>query len=447
MLIAHQYLAVTFLMLTMRNHLITIILFCLLYACSAGDTTSENTSNNSTPPAPNPGNGIDVSKNYGLDPTIAATVVNGHVNVYIAWQGLFRGDPYIFFARSTNGGQAFEDPRRLFPAIPDGSHPVLAASGRNVFLVWADSPGLGTREVKFSYSDQEGQFSLTQGDSFKPPTRIDLGSRSLNPTIGVSQTQTQTAIYVAWLDQGISNNDIFFRRSFNFFDDLAQYPIRSLSQSGSATGRPSIAAQFDDVSQEDRVYVAWQDLLDRINNPNATELEDVLFVRSTNEGEGFSAPENLSFNSTNSMHPIVAAVGDNVYVLWEDFSLNNSSILAFRRSSDKGETFPAQNNRDILLSGVTTTGPSMAVDGNHIFIVWNNPAPNPNPGQEGSLQIFFARSDDQGNGFGIPFNISLNPTSAKNPAIAAADGQAYVVWQGQVGTGAAAQDRIFFYRP
>lgn len=418
----------------------------LLAGCGSGGSSTGNSTTNSTTNSTNSSNtsnGIDLSKNYGYNPTVAASVVNDHVNVYVAWEGLFRGNPFIFFTRSTNGGQTFEDPRRLFPAIPEGSHPVLAAAGRNVFLVWTDSPGLGTSEVKFSYSDQEGQFSLAQGDTFKPPTRIDLGSRSLNPTMAVSQTQTQTAIYVAWLDQGNTDSNILFRRSFNFFDDLAQNPIQPLSQNGAATGRSSIAVQFDDAAQKDSVYVAWQDSLDRVSNPNATELEDILFVRSSNQGEGFSAPENRSLNSTNSVHPTVAAVGKTVYLLWEDFSSNNSSILAFRQSSDRGITFPILNNREIQLSGVTATGPRMAADGNHIFIVWDNPSPNVNPDQEGSLQILFARSDDQGNRFGIPLNISQNPTSAKNPAITAASGQAFVVWEGQQDS----QQKIFFYKP
>jgi hypothetical protein len=404
----------------------------LLAGCGSGGSSTGNSTTNSTNSS-NTSNGIDLSKNYGFNPTVAAAQVNDHVNVYAAWEGIGqRGQLFILFTRSTDGGLTFETPRSLFAAIPEGSHPGLVASGESVYLVWVASQGQGNSEITFSFSNNAG-------NSFTTPVRVsDLGKRSTNPSIAVTSSQVQ----IAWLDEGAG--DVFFRRSSIFgidfepaFDNLNT--ALNLFQNGTAIEHPSLAAEGANI------YVVWQDLLSRTNDPTASQAADVSFVKSTDSGQSFSPnpPQNLSVNLTNSTHPIAAAVGDNVYILWEDFSSNNSSILAFRRSSDRGITFPIQNNREIQLSGVTATGPRMAADGNHIFIVWDNPSPNVNPDQEGSLQILFARSDDQGNRFGIPLNISQNPISAKNPAIAAADAQAFVVWEGQQDS----QQKIFFYKP
>jgi hypothetical protein len=143
------------------------------------------------------------------------------------------------------------------------------------------------------------------------------------------------------------------------------------------------------------------------------------------------------------MHPVLAADDQNVYIVWEDFSssTNSNSVLFFRRSTNGGSSFGAP--LEIFLSGVTTTGPRMAADDNHVFIVW------PNSDQDlGTRQVFFMQSSDAGVSFNIPVDISQNPQSSQSPAVAAAQAEAYVVWEGQFET--SPQDfeqRIFFFNP
>ncbi|GEM_PF-3431802 len=413
------------------RQLLIIAFACFVYACGGSESSNTNNNSNPNPNNPNPGNGTLLSGNSGFNPTIAASFVTDRVNVYVVWE---EPSGLIIFRRSLDGGTTFDPLRRLFPIDPIGSQPVLAAVGENIYLVWAKT-NQGRSEILFSVSHDAGQ-------SFSLPVSVsEIGRTSVTPALTVSQS----FVYVAWLDLDLG--DILFRRSdptgSGFDNNLVAHPILNLSNNNgtaTSTANPSVS------TANGNVYVAWNDSLP--NNPSGNQVEDINFARSTDEGKSFDTPTNRSSNLTNSTHPIIAADDQDVYVVWEDFSSNNSSILAFQRSSDGGITFPNQNNREILLSGVTANGPKMVADGDNVFIAWDNPAPNPNPGQQGSLQIFFSKSDDQGNIFSIQPNISQNPNSAKSPAIAAAQGEAYVVWEGQFETSPQNfEQRIFFFKP
>ncbi len=420
----------------LRRLIIIIAFVCFVYGCGSGES---NTNNNSStnPNNSNLGNGKPLSQNYGINPTVAASVVGNHVNVYVAWEEPFGIQPSIVFRRSIDGGITFEPLRHLhFPVVQEGSHPVLAAVGEDVYLVWVGEAGQGYREILFSVSHSAGQLNPDKSDSFTAPVSVSGGGKtSVNPTLAVSPS----FVYVAWLD--LDSGDIFFRRSDptggEFDDDLVAHPILNLSNHGTATSaaNPSVS------TANGNVYVAWDDAL--TNNPGGNQVEDILFVKSIDEGQNFSQSTNLSSNLTNSMHPVIAANDQNVYVVWEDFSssINSNSILLFRHSSDGGVTFDTLP--EIPLLGATTTGPRMAADDSHVFIVWPDSDPD-----LGTRQIFLTRSSNSGVNFGIPFDISQNPQSSQNPSVAAAQGNAYVVWEGQFET--SPQDfeqRIFFFKP
>jgi hypothetical protein len=417
---------------TCLRQLIVIAFVCLVYGCG-GDQNSTNNNSNTNPTNPNPGNGKPLSQSFGINPTIAASVVGNHVNVYVAWEEPVGRQPSIVFRRSTDGGITFEPLRHLFPVIQEGSHPILAAVGEDVYLVWVGDAGQGNREILFSVSHSAGQLNPDQSDSFTAPASVSGGGRtSVSPALAVSPS----FVYVTWLD--LDSGDTFFRRSDHTGQDFEDNtnPILNLSNSGTAssTANPSVS------TDNGNVYVVWEDFLP--NNPSGNQAGDVLFAKSIDEGQSFDSSENLSSNLTNSMHPATAAANDKLFVLWEDFStnINNNSILAFQHSTNGGASFGTRT--EIVLSGVTTTGPRMAADGDHVFIVWPDRDPD-----SGTRQVFLARSSNSGSSFGIPFDISQNPQSSQNPSITAAQGEAYAVWEGQSGTGPNATQLIFFFKP
>jgi hypothetical protein len=90
------------------------------------------------------------------------------------------------------------------------------------------------------------------------------------------------------------------------------------------------------------------DICDRVRvtgNDVSSRNYDILFKRSTDNGSSFEREINLSNNSGFSEHPQMSSLGNNVYVVWADDTNVNKQIF-FRKSNDNGNTF----GKEIMLS-------------------------------------------------------------------------------------------------
>jgi hypothetical protein len=111
------------------------------------------------------------------------------------------------------------------------------------------------------------------------------------------------------------------------------------------------------------------------------------------------------------LNPQSAAVGNNVYVTWQDGNLSNADIF-FAASNDNGQTF---TNPPLNLSNSIgqSDRPSITVFGNNVYVTWDD-------NTLGNLEIAFAASSDNGQTFtNPPLNLSNNPGDSVEPQIAA----------------------------
>ncbi len=168
------------------------------------------------------------------------------------------------------------------------------------------------------------------------------------------------------------------------------------------------------------VYAIW------LNNTSGKP--NVVFRASNNNGSSFGSIINLS-NTPNgfSANPQIAALGTNVYVVWEDNSTGNENVF-FRASTNNGASF----NPTINLSHDTKNCdpflgclPQIAVSGTNVYVTWVNGVTGPS----GSTDIFFVNSTKNGGSFtSTPVNLSGDKV-ATVPVIAAAGSNVYVAWQ------------------
>ncbi len=151
---------------------------------------------------------------------------------------------------------------------------------------------------------------------------------------------------------------------------------------------------------------------------NGVKNYDIFLSTSNDSGNMFSTPVNISVNQGNSGAPQMAVNGNNVYAVWMDDSSGNFDIF-FSKSSDGGQTFatPVDISRTKLDSGY----PQLAVSANNVYIVWTEIVTDKN------YEIFFAKSTDGGKTFDQPLDISNNPGASGWPKIAV-DGNIYVSW-------------------
>jgi len=139
----------------------------------------------------------------------------------------------------------------------------------------------------------------------------------------------------------------------------------------------------------------------------------------------FSNIINITNNKLDSVYAQIAAIDNNVYLVWQesvdDNSDENNYDIYFKKSLDNGSTF----SKSINLSNNIgfSEHPQIAVSKNGIFIVW---ADNTN---SNNINILFSRSLDNGTTFSEPINLSNNSKNSNNQEISASDENVYVVWQ------------------
>ena len=95
----------------------------------------------------------------------------------------------------------------------------------------------------------------------------------------------------------------------------------------------------------------------------------VYFRKSTNNGANFDTKIKLSPNQASWKYPKLATIGNNVYVAWTYTDLKNLHGVTFRRSIDGGNTF---QNPISLTSTASHLSFSIAAMDNNVYLLWED---------------------------------------------------------------------------
>ena len=252
---------------------------------------------------------------------------------------------------------------------------------------------------------QPGQ-NTTRVNSFSYNGVLSISNNnrtSADPQIDISGNNT----YVVWSDESPGNPDIFFTKSTDGGNTFSGKPINLSNNSGNSV-YPKIAL-YGNTS-----YVVWED--------NSTGNFDILLKKSTDGGNTFSdKPINLSKNKGNSSDPEVFSDERNdIFVVWDDDSPGNADIF-FTKSTDGGETFSKPVNLSNNIRG--SFDPALTISKNHIFVAWDDDSP-------GNADILFTKSTDRGNSFSTkPINLSKNVGRSLYPDVAISrSNNSYIIW-------------------
>ena len=236
--------------------------------------------------------------------------------IYVVWVDDTPGNTDIFFSVSTDNGQTFSAPDNINDNTGNSIDPQIAIKGNNVYLVWVDDTP-GNDEILFSVSTDNGQ-------TFSTPDNISNTIRdSIDPQIAIKGNN----VYLLWVDDTPSDFDIFFLvstdngQTFSTPENISDNDVDSFISQIAIKGN--------------NVYLLWVD-----DTPSDF---DIFFSVSTDNGQTFSTPENISDNTGNSISPQIAIKGNNVYLIWED-STPGSSDIFFSVSTDNGQTFSTPEN-------------------------------------------------------------------------------------------------------
>ena len=284
----------------------------------------------------------------------------------------------------------------------------ISVLDNNIYVIWRDN-STGNEDIYFAKS-------IDSGASFSKHVNLSNNSgTSAFPRIAIANEN----VYVTWYDYTPGQSDIFFAKSYNNGDSFESI---NLSNNGGVSFNPWIAAY------ENNVYVVWNDETPQLKNLKITKPENVdialgtldILLATSHDGGSTFVVSNLSETKENSLNPRITIQENNVYIVWTEIT-NESDEIFFAASSDNGNTFSSPLNVSKTVDASRDAG--IEVVGNHIYIIWQEST-------SGGGEIFFSKSENNGLTFSEPIIISNGGLAglARDTQMVALDEMVYVVW-------------------
>jgi hypothetical protein len=172
------------------------------------------------------------------------------------------------------------------------------------------------------------------------------------------------------------------------------------------------------------IHLTWQD------NRNAKD--EIYYKCSTNNGVNWGADTRIVNNSGGSGNPLCGSFGSNLYLVWGDDRDGNDEIY-FKQSSNQGVSW----GNDIRLGdSLSNSGwPSVAISGSNIHITWEDQRDN-------NREIYYKRSTNNGISWGSDVRLTNNTASSRLPVIATTGSCVHIIWQ----DGRDGNDEIYYKR-
>ncbi|MFY9573446.1 MAG: sialidase family protein [Blastocatellia bacterium] len=304
----------------------------------------------------------------------------------------------IFFAMSRNGGNDWDNlpqTRNLSKSKGEAFGPSLAVSkiGKlQIYVTYHDNSN-GTTQAYLLRTKKKTKFrapanlSLHNGGSFAPRVALD----------------TTAAVNIVWGDTKDGGGKVIFVRSTDegatFTDPL------DVSKSSGVAFDPEIA-----IDPNDTIYVAWQDTA-----PGASV---IMFSRSTDGGSTFSEPRQVSTGTGRATEAAIATDGEGrISLVWVDETTGHAEAY-YARSTDGGESFSDPINVSDFPNG-DVHKPTVVAVKNTVYVAFQN---GDLFGEEAikNRQVFLVRSGNAGASFDERQQISTANNSkgrAHSPAI------------------------------
>lgn len=341
---------------------------------------------------------VDGSDNLYLMMSVATAPASEH-----------RPHSQIFFTMSRNGGADWDNlplTRNLSNSPGEAFGPSLAVTktGKPLIYVTYQDNSTGTTQAYLLRTKKKTKF--------RQPANItpDAGGAFL-PRVAVDSTG---AVNVVWGDTNKSVGSAVFVRSTDQGETFGA-PV-DVSRSSGAAFDPKIA-----IDPSDAINVAWQD--------TAPGTSVIMFSRSTDGGQTFSSPRQISNGSGSATEAAIASDSQGrLSVVWVDDSTGTSDAY-YSRSTDGGGTFSAPIN--VSNFGGDIHKPSVTAFQNTVYVAFQN---GDLFGEEDikNRQVFLVKSDNAGSSFGAVEQVSHAKNAigrAHSPAMVVdSRGVLHIVW-------------------
>ena len=306
----------------------------------------------------------------------------------------------VFFSRSTDGGKTFSKPLQIPPQSMMPQLVVQPSGG--ISVVWGDlvTPGVFVMQSAdgVTFTAPKMVYAVPSGDDV-----IDVAA--------VPGPQNQ--VYAFWTDEQTTNCQILAASSLDGGTTFSSATtISNLNPGCSVNPLPL-------VDSAGNVNVAWHD-----------SSNDVVFSRSTNQGQTFSTSANVETGEFGvSSQQFVVEAGGAIDMVWQ--AEQTDFAVLFARSTDGGQTFSTAQTLSLPQKPSFTGGGDafVAIDScSGLNIVWNDDS---NGTFSGDFDLYAVRSKNGGMTFTSPTNLTNTPNSVEvtEGQVADSSGNLYTMWE------------------
>ncbi|MDE1818029.1 MAG: PEFG-CTERM sorting domain-containing protein [Thaumarchaeota archaeon] len=318
-------------------------------------------------------------------------------HIYVVWQSALSGTSNILMTRSLDGGTSFEKPLQLSDGSQLSAFPQVALSGNNVYSSWIEKSADNSTNIIFTKSND-------QGNSFGAPLHVthNMGNSGI-PKLSAYASN----VYLLWEDNSKGDYEVFLSKSS---DSGASFHVPiDISTTAGQSGTPEV------VVSGNNVYAVWMD--------NTSGNYDIFFTKSADGGVTFEKPIDISNLKGDSGYPQITVWKNNVYVTWTQTMTGINYDVFFAKSTNNGDTFDQPIN---LSNNLGPSGwPKIASDGN-VYVSWADSS-------YGKFDILITKSTDGGTTFESPVNLSHSKSESYESEMALLNSTVYMVWQEEQG--------------
>ena len=357
---------------------------------------------------------FNISNNSG--DSIYPSIASSRNNVYAVWQDDHFGEAVsydrknydILFARSTNGGNSFENATNLTNNIALSGRPIITAFGEKVYVLWIED----TRESKQIWFRK----STNNGSTFDRAINLGSDHYAIDSIVPKAIAASGDNVYVVWRqlsDDGKAGSVLFraSKDSGNSFGEIAKVSDNAVHSSS-----PKVAA-FDN-----NVYIVWDVLEDEARSTNRSQ--GIFFAKSSDGGINFE--DEIELNGDKEIGEGQVAVSSNkVFVAWTGSIYDTKKTINdvfLTTSNDTGITFedPILVNSDFVDSENVELSPAEG----RLEIVWQDKV-------TGNGEIFYRslNNDTKLSSVKDVRNLSDTEGLSECPSIATSGNSTYVVWE------------------
>lgn len=370
----------------------------------------EPASAGTTPPT-----NLSGTTSYARFPTIAQAPDG---TLCAAWTDNRDGSWNIYYSCSTDNGRSWSSPGRVYSSVQESLHPILLFSGTVPVFAWTDRSG----DVYTIYQKTGNEVGVV--------SRIESRKHPL-PSLALGKDGAFHMAFVKASEGGIEEI-LYSRRPFG---GVWQEPVSVFSSS--STLFPHLEVGPDGI-----LHLVWQD--DRGIDCEIRYMTGTIVHESVTWFPWVSA----SGVVTSALMPLAAvSLRGDTHIVWtEEIPETTNRYLWYARFDASGQRVALQRMGGTFLVNEVNPyhlSPAVATLGNdRVCIAWNARPPN-----ENVEDIFLSCSEDGGNTWSPPENLSRTPAASLRPSIAIApDKSVHVVWQELVGDPHVESYRIYYTR-